>query len=225
MIFLISSSTIFNKYVTGVSRQINLKGRHGVQLLACLREIHHLLFADDTILISDTVSGLQSKLNILHEQCIRLGLNINIDKTKIIVFRKGGHLSKFEHWHFGGMPIEVVNSYKYLGIEFTTRMSFTNSANSLIAKAKQTCYELQKTMNSINCHDMNILSKLFDSKVQPILSYSCEVWGTCDLPCIEQVHTLAFKRFFKCLYPCIKHYSIWRYGKISLVHKSLDKMH
>ena len=189
------SSTLFCIFVTELTRQINLQGRHGIQLMSGLREIHHLLFADDTILVSDSIFGLQSKLNILHQQCIRLGLNINIEKTKIIVFRKGGHLSKFENWNFGGLPIQVVNAYKYLGIEVTTRLSFTNSVSLLVAKAKQTCYELQKTLNTINCHDINIFTKLFDSKVQPILSYSCEVWGMCDLPNIEQVHTIALKRF------------------------------
>ena len=189
------SSTLFCIFVTELTRQLNLNGRHGIQLLSGLREIHHLLFADDITLVSVSIFGLQSKLNILHQQCIRLGLSINIDKTKIIVFRKGGPLSKFEHWHFGGMPIQVVNAYKYLGIEFTTRLSFTNSVNVLIAKAKQTCFEIQRTMNAINCYDINIFTKLFDSKVQPVLSYSCELWGMSDILGIEQVHTSALKRF------------------------------
>ena len=105
--------------------------------MAGLREIHHLMFADDTCLVSDTIQGLQRKLDILQQQCIRLGLTVNIEKTKIMVFRKGGHLSRYERWNFGGIQIEIVNSYRYLGIEFTTGMSFTNSTNGLTAKAKQ----------------------------------------------------------------------------------------
>ena len=64
-----------------------------------LKTIHHLFFADDEILVSDTISGLQNKLNLIKMQPQRLGLEVNLDKTQIVVFRKGGHLSKYEHWH------------------------------------------------------------------------------------------------------------------------------
>ena len=47
-----------------------------------LKEIHHLMFADDTCIVSDTIQGLQSKLDILHQQCIRLGLTVNTEKNK-----------------------------------------------------------------------------------------------------------------------------------------------
>lgn len=139
------------------------------------------------------MQGLQ--LNVLHYQCLRLGLTVNMDKTKIIVFRKGGFLGRNESWHYGDNLMEVVNAYIYLGIEFTTRMSFTNSTNTLISKAKQVCYELQKSLNIINCYDIQIFFKLFDTKVQPIISYASEVWGMHDLPNVEQVHSIALKRF------------------------------
>jgi hypothetical protein len=54
--------------------------------------ISHLLYADDLALISDTVFGLQRQLNILADYCREWGLTVNIDKTKIIVFRRGGQL-------------------------------------------------------------------------------------------------------------------------------------
>ena len=189
------STTLFCIFITEISRHLNSQGKHGIQLISCLAEIHHLLFADDTALVADTVQGLQSKLNVLYDQCLRLGLSVNMEKTKIIVFRKGGFLGRHESWHYGENPIEVVNSYRYLGVEFTTRMSFTNSTNTLIPKAKQVCYELQKSLNIINCYDLHIFLKLFDSKVQPIISYASEVWGMHDLPNVEQVHSSALKRF------------------------------
>ena len=191
------SPKLFCIFVTELSRYLNENGRHGVQFLPGLAIIHHLLFADDTLLVSDTVQGLQSKLNHLRDQSNRLGLVVNLEKTKVMVFRKGGHLSKHEHWHFDNIKMEIVNSYRYLGIDFTTRMSFTNSASALVAKAKKACYGITRSLSSITCYDLKIFTKLFDSKVQPILSYACEVWGVQEMPCIEQVHTSSLKRFLR----------------------------
>ena len=39
------STTLFNVFVTEISRQSDLNGRHGIQLMSGLKEIHHLMFA------------------------------------------------------------------------------------------------------------------------------------------------------------------------------------
>ena len=44
-----------------------------------LIEIFILLFADDVILMSHSVCGLQNQLNILYETVNRLGLVVNVD--------------------------------------------------------------------------------------------------------------------------------------------------
>ena len=46
-----------------------------------------------------------------------------MDKSNIIVFRKGGYLASHARWFYDDMKIEVANSYKYLGISFTTKLS------------------------------------------------------------------------------------------------------
>ena len=112
-----------------------------------------------------------------------------------MVFRKGGFLSKYEKWFYGGHPVEVVNKYVYLGFEFTTRMSVTSSLSSFIIKAKHALNALLRSLNTIDCHENKIFFKLFDSKVLPILSYSSEFWGVFNIEDIEKVHTLAIKRF------------------------------
>jgi hypothetical protein len=40
-----------------------------------------------------------------------MGLSVNLDITKVMVFRKGGRLSKYEKWFYNGMNIEIVNKY------------------------------------------------------------------------------------------------------------------
>ena len=66
-----------------------------------------MLFADDIILMSATIAGLQNQLNVLHNCTQRLHLNVDLSKTKEMIFRKGGHLSAKEQWAFG---------YKYVGL-------------------------------------------------------------------------------------------------------------
>ena len=139
-----------------VSRVINSKCSSGFQFLANLAIIHHLFFADDIILVSDTIQGLQQKLNILEEQSKRLGVTVNLEKTKIIVFRKGGYLSKYDKWFYDGHPVEIVNKYVYLGFEFTTRMSVTSSLSSFIIKSKHALNALFRSLNTIDCHEYKI---------------------------------------------------------------------
>jgi hypothetical protein len=48
------------------------------------------MHADDMILMSESVEGLHNMLNTLYDYTIKWSLSINIKKTKIVVFRKGG---------------------------------------------------------------------------------------------------------------------------------------
>ena len=50
------------------------------------------MFADDVALISDTVIGLQRQLSTLVEFCTEYEINVNVNKTKVVVFKRGGHV-------------------------------------------------------------------------------------------------------------------------------------
>jgi len=49
-----------------------------------------LLFADDMAIFENNPEDLQNNLNVLHDYCNTWGLEVNVDKTKIMVFRKKG---------------------------------------------------------------------------------------------------------------------------------------
>ena len=196
------SPTMFSIFMTEVSRFLNADGKHGIQFIACKAIIFHLFYADDALLVSNTPTGLQNQLNILHSQSVRLGLEVNLDKTKIIVFRKGGYLGKYEKWHLNGNKIEIVNSYSYLGLDFTTRMSFPSSTLSMVAKARKACNDILRSLNTLNCYNLNIFMKLFDAKIAPILSYGSELFGLNEISDIESVHLYALKRFLNVSIHC-----------------------
>ena len=92
------STKLFTIFMNELSKELNKKGKHGIQLKPGMQIIFHLLWADDVILSSDSIVGLQNQINVLSEQAHRLGMEVNLSKTKIIVFRKGGFLSQHEKW-------------------------------------------------------------------------------------------------------------------------------
>ena len=53
-----------------------------------------LLYADDIVIFSETEKGLQTGLDILYAYCQSWKFKVNIQKTKVMVFRKGGFLPK-----------------------------------------------------------------------------------------------------------------------------------
>ena len=56
------------------------------------------MFADDVANCSDTVLNLQTQLNTINEFCYDTNMQINLNKTEIIVFRNGGPLRDAEKW-------------------------------------------------------------------------------------------------------------------------------
>ena len=80
------------------------------------QSVHALLFADDLVLISETVGGLQRLLDRLKIYCDHWNLEVNREKTKVVVFKKGAKLAKMERWTYNAYDLEVVKEFRYLGI-------------------------------------------------------------------------------------------------------------
>ena len=59
-------------------------------------EIFSLLLADDVAQVSHNVRGLQNHLDVLACASAKLRLKVNLDETKIMVFREGGQFAAHE---------------------------------------------------------------------------------------------------------------------------------
>ena len=189
------SPTLFSLFINQLANDLDIHGIHGVNILPNVIELFILLFADDVALLSSTPRGLQAQLNILKECCDRLKMTVNKDKTKIMVFRKGGFLARNERWFYDGEPVDVVNTYTYLGFTFTTKLSCKIGTTGLVSKAKKALHLLNVAYVKCNEMTQKTFFKIFDAKVQSILLYSAEVWGAHRLDSIEKVHLLACKRY------------------------------
>ena len=150
-----------------------------------------LMFADDLVLLSETSDGLQNCFDKLAQYCQKWGLTINMDKTKVVIFNKGGY--KYKCFKFSislscvvgtdliyvnneksRVLIEIAQSYCYLGLEFSASGSFNNAVSSLYVKAKGAYYSLIKLEAGNN---IKVAMKLFDMLVLPIMTYAIEVWA------------------------------------------------
>jgi hypothetical protein len=192
----VCSPVLFSLLINELTKEINENGRHRIQLSPDLIQILILLFADDVALLSDSIIGLQTQLNILYAAAKRLDLIVNLDKSNIVVFRNGGFLGANEKWTFGNSGLESVNMYKYLGIIFTSRLSFQPTLCDLAERARKGVAVIIKMLWSIGEHSPDLFLKLFDCQIQPILTYGAEVWGlTKNQQAIERVHLSAMKRF------------------------------
>lgn len=189
------SPSLFSLFINEIATEMNGAGKHGVQMLPGMLELFLLLFADDIALLATTPVGLQNQLNLLHQLCEVRSLKINKDKTKVMVFRKGGYLAKDEVWFLGGQKLEVVNNYTYLGYTFTTMLSANQAVSRLALKGKKAAFNCIRALRKFSDISKSCFFKLFDIQIQPIMMYGAEVWGAHHVESVEKVHTMVCKRF------------------------------
>ena len=85
-----------------------------------------LLYADDTVILADSVEGMQNALDIFQTYCEFWKLEINIAKTKMMIFNKRKMKQNFD-FILQGKNIEVVDTYSYLGLIFKCNGNFFRS--------------------------------------------------------------------------------------------------
>ena len=92
----ILSPLLFSFAINSLTSAVIDNGKHGVQLKPDVTQLIMLMFADDVALISDTAIGLQNQLSTLCHVGSTLGLTVNTNETRVVVFRLGGHLANHE---------------------------------------------------------------------------------------------------------------------------------
>ena len=157
-------------------------------------DIRTLLFADDISMIALTPQDLQRLINILERVSSELGLSVNLEKTKIIIFRKGGYVAERERWFLAHKEVEIVNNYKYLGLILTTKLSMQTALTEFVSRAKKRVIDISKLIHSIGYMNPMIYFKLIDSIVVPLALYSSEVWGIREFSNINSITLYAYKR-------------------------------
>lgn len=138
--------------------------------------LNHLFWADDLVLLSLNEKTLQRLVNILEKYCDSWGLTVNLKKTKLLIFNKAGRkIFPKQNIILNQRPIEVVNSYCYLGIVFTPSGKFKTAIDELKKKATRAFFKLRAIVSRHNL-SANTLFKLFDALISPILTYGSQIF-------------------------------------------------
>ena len=81
----------------------------GIRILG--RNINNLIYADDTTFMAESEEELKSLLMKVKEESEKVGLELNIQKTKIMV---SGPITS---WQIGGETMETVTGFYFLGLQ------------------------------------------------------------------------------------------------------------
>ena len=160
-------------------------------------EINHnscIAWAGDIVLLSET-EGLQCMLDKLTLYCEKNRMQINIDKTKAMIFnRTGKHIKR--SFNSGKEKIFTTNSYKYLGFVITPSGALTSGLTDLKNRALKAYCKIKKIMGFHFRKHINITLHLFDTLVKPILLYNSDFWGSLKIPANNPIENM-YMRFCK----------------------------
>ena len=145
--------------------------------------------------VRDTIIQLQRQINCIAKFCDEVQMQINLDKTKIMVFKKGGELKHCEKWYFKNESIEIVSLYKYLGVYLAPKLSWTENHEYSAKQAYKDIACIFKYQLSFGQFRPKEAFTLFDSMVRPILCYAAELWGYQHNKKVESVHLNFCKRY------------------------------
>ena len=98
----ILSPCLFNLYAEYIMRNTGLEeAQAGIKIAG--RNINNLRFADDTTLMAESEEELKSLLMKVKEESEKVGLKLNIQKTKIMAF------GPITSWEIDGETVEAVS--------------------------------------------------------------------------------------------------------------------
>ena len=134
-----------------------------------------LLYADDVVLLAHTLEDAQKLMKVLENFCLHSGLVVNVSKTKVMLVKA---LNKEKPCIvYKNEPLEVVDSFKYLGLEVPSNHKWRDCAMRRLEAGKRAYYAFENMCNVGEIKCWALKKYLFDTLVTPVLLYGVEVWG------------------------------------------------
>ena len=110
--------------------------------------------ADDTYVLSDTQSGLQSAINIVSHYAKRYRVVFNADKTKIVVTGSKvdmDYYSDISPWSLNGERITVVENNEHLGLVVSGLCEEQKNVDMNITKCRNSIFGLLGPIFACSC--------------------------------------------------------------------------
>ena len=133
------------------------------------RNINNLRCVDDTTLMTENEEELKSFLMKVKEESKRAGLNLNIQKTKIMAS------SPITSWQIDGETTESVTDFIFLGSKVTVDCDCSHEVKGHLLLGRKAMANLDSILKS---SDITLPTKvcLFKAMIFPVVMYGCESW-------------------------------------------------
>ena len=131
------------------------------------RSISNLRYSDDTILVADIEEELKSLLMKVKEESEKVGLKLNIQKTKIMA---SGPITS---WQVDGETLETVRDFILGGSKITTDGEYSHEIKRHLLLGRKVMINLDSILKS---RDITLPTKvdLVKDMVFPVVIYGCE---------------------------------------------------
>jgi hypothetical protein len=185
----ILSPILFAIFIDGMARVVkHAKTREILEKL----KLNILLFADDALLIASSPKELQFLLDRVFQYSQKWRFKFNSEKSKVLVFKGRKPTGKACVFFLGLQRLEIVESIKYLGVDFAADWSWLHMKERLVKKAKARLACVSKAINEGLTLDSG--ENLWRTLVRPILEYACEVWASGKWPEAERIQLEAGRK-------------------------------
>ena len=133
------------------------------------RNINNLRYADDTTLMSESVEELKSLLMKVKEESEKVGLKLNIWKTKVRAS------SPITSWQINGETVDTVADFIFLGSKITADGDCSHEIKRCLLLGRTVMTNLDSILTS---RDIILPTKvhLVKAMVFPVVMYGCERW-------------------------------------------------
>ena len=163
---------------TACTREDRMSGYHGDHLADWSG------YADDLELFIENPHDLQKALTILHSVFSKFGLNINIQKTKTMIFNFKYVEMNYDFTYpksivtLEDQPIENVKQFRYLGdeVRFNEPSTGDTEVDLRINIALAKFYEIIKKLTNYKIR-LSTRVLILNSLVRSRLTYSCQTWN------------------------------------------------
>ncbi|KAK6736722.1 hypothetical protein RB195_019429 [Necator americanus] len=135
------------------------------------RQLHHLRFADDIVLITPSISQAERMLTEFDETCGCIGLRLNLQKT---MFMRNGCISDAP-FTLNGTNISECTSYVYLGRE----LNMMNGLTPELGRRRGAAWGAYKSIEDVvkKTRNTRLRAHLFITTVLPALTYASDTWA------------------------------------------------
>ena len=169
------SPCLFNLYAEYIMRNAWLEeAQAGIKIAG--RDINNLRYGDDTTLMAESEEELKSLLMKMKEESEKVGLKLNIQKTKIMT---SGPITS---WDIDGETVETVSDLIFLGSKITVDGDCSHEIKIRSLLGRKVMTNLDSIFKS---RDITLPTKvrLVKAMVFPVVMYGCESWTVKKAEC------------------------------------------